>query len=144
VDSLLVLKWVFSVLSADATLAAGVVGGWHEEPPEDMVSPWGTIYSISQNQDLRADQGAQLIWARPVLQITLWDRSNIHQNYSRIEPLAIRVNQVLNGQAAITVTDGVIYTCTRDFSTHGLERQSDVSVRYLRQQYSFEAKHDQS
>lgn len=137
-ESLLIFEWLFSVFSGDATLVAGVPGGFQETPQEGTLTPWGIVESVGQNQDLRADQGAQLIWARPTILITLYDR---YQNYSRIRPMAKRINQLINGQSP-DVPSGVIFSCVRDFGTNSVQGIGPSEVRALQQQYSFEAKED--
>jgi hypothetical protein len=138
-ETLLCARWISSVLTTDSVLQAGLPGGWQELPALGTPSPWGRVESIGQAEDVRADQGGHLIWARPTFLITIFDN---FENYTRIEPLARRVYLLLNGQFYPVVSGGTLFSCVRDFGNQGVENIGGIEVRRLFQQFSFYAADD--
>ncbi len=139
-ESLLAIRWVHSVLTGSVELMSAVPGGFQERPLEGTPSPWGRVESIGQAEDVRADEGGHLIWARPTLLITVFDRFG---NYSRLEPIGNYIYTLLNGKFYPEIAGGTIFSCVRDFASQGVEGVGGQEVRRVFQQFSFYAADEQ-
>jgi hypothetical protein len=146
VEPIVALRWMLDILRGDATLAAGVTGGWARVAAAGVLSPFGIIRQMTGAADLYGLDGAGEVdgWRGEPLYVPLIMQTNLYDREQgdllRIDPLADRVHYLLQRQQGEIPFTGLVYTCRRVRIKAGENVLGQYVEQYIEQQWELHVK----
>lgn len=144
-EPMLALNFIQSILVPDSVLGNPVTGigtRWHTPTVVGEKSPYGIVRQLTGAADLTAlDDGEPTgvsIWTPVIMQVILYDRER--SDYTRIDPLAQRVFELLQRQSGTLPGQGIVYGSHRTYIKASFEPDGDAVIRFIEQQFTMEVR----